>query len=398
MGSNAGLWLKKLWTELSGELFLKYLLWQTRPALIKGHLAKKLFTNPTTGKYNSGEKQNPGIAANTPGLADESESSSAVQRSGKVRVAAIQGRLTLVENVQEYVDAMYRYTAEAVAKGAHLVVFPEDNATQLLGLLPGISNLPQEANLNEALAALGDTRLRVRDIFSYLTPLTKQVYFTTFMELARSFAVYIMGGSIIFGQDGATPNGQGTKQKQVINAAYLFAPSGQPVGQQVKSHLLPVEAEWGISCGCDLQVYSTPLGNLAFPVCMDATYFETFRILANRGADIILVPTANPDRYNFWKALRGTWPRVQETPVYGVTSALVGNVLGMELTGRAGVFAPLELTPNGDGVLAQAPDPHQEAVVVADLDLKALQRYRKESQIWERLNRKLVAKYLPEYY
>ncbi|MDA8211150.1 MAG: nitrilase [Clostridia bacterium] len=398
MSFHAGMWLQKLRTELSGALFLKYLLWQTRPALIKAHLAKKLYPSPLDNNPHSENKQNPGVTAHTPGLTDESEPFPNGQNCGKVRVAAIQSRLTLVENVLEYVDTMYLHTAEAVAKGADLLVFPEDNATQLLGLLPGISNLPREANLNKALASLGDTQLSAGDVFSYLTPVTRQVYFTTFKELARRFGVYIMGGSIIIRQDGAISNSQGTLQKQVVNAAYLFAPSGEPVGQQVKAHLLPVEAEWGISCGCDLQVYSTPLGNLAFPVCMDATYFETFRILANRGAEIILVPTANPDRYNFWKALRGAWPRVQETPVYGVTSALVGEVLGMELTGRAGVFAPLELTPNGDGVLAQAPDPHQEAVVVADLDLKALRQYRKESQIWERLNRKLVAKYLPEYY
>lgn len=398
MGINAGLQLKKLWTGLSQEVFLKYLLWQARPGLIKGHLAGKHYSRLPVSDLRGENKENPGETGNIPGLTGESEPFFIVQNRGKVRVAAIQSRLTLVEKVPEYVDVMYRHTAEAVAKGADLVVFPEDNATHLLGLLPGIRNLSQETDLNEALASLGDTKLKAGDIFSYLTPVTRQVYFTTFGELARRFGVYIMGGSIIIRQDGAASSRQSTDRKQVINAAYLFAPSGKPVGRQVKAHLLPLEAEWGISCGCDLQVYSTPLGNLAFPVCMDATYFETFRILANRGAEIILVPTANPDRYNFWKALRGTWPRVQETPVYGVTSALVGNVLGLELTGRAGIFAPLELTPHGDGVLAQAPDPHREAVVVADLDLQALRQYKEESQIWERLNRKLVAKYLPGYY
>lgn len=368
---KAGLGLNNLWTKLSSELFLKYLLWQSRPDVIKGHLAKKIDPLQTKNIIN---KQNPGISSNIP-----------------VRVAAIQSRLTLVENVLAYLDIMYRHTAEAVAKGAQLVVFPEDNAAHLLGLLPGISNLPPDSNLDQILSSQGDDGLNLKDIFSYLTPVTRQVYFTTFQWLAKSFGIYIMGGSIIVSQNKANT-------MQVLNCAYLFAPSGLTVGQQVKAHLLPMEAEWGISCGCELQVFATPLGNLAFPVCMDASYFETFRILANRGADIILVPTANPDRYNFWKALRGTWPRVQETPVYGVTSALVGRVLGLELTGRAGIYAPLELTPTGDGVLAQAADPHQEAVVVADLDIQALYNYRKKSQLWERLNRKLVAKYLPDYY
>ena len=98
---------------------------------------------------------------------------------------------------------------------------------------------------------------------------------------------------------------------------------------------MPIEKEWGISRGSKLEVFPTPLGKLAFPVCMDATYFETFRILEKQGAEIVMIPIANPEPYNYGLALRGIWPRVQEAPVYGIKSALVGRVLGFEFTGRA---------------------------------------------------------------
>ncbi|MFZ3171591.1 MAG: nitrilase-related carbon-nitrogen hydrolase [Carboxydocellales bacterium] len=365
--------LKQIWSGFSAKLFLYYLLWLTRPAVLKNHLAKKKYPPVTVNKLN-------------------------YRQGGVVRAATIQSRLALVQDVREYVDKMYQHTEDAVRQGAQLVVFPEDNAAHLLGLLPVISKLPTESTLDQALATLRDNPISIGEIFAYLTPVTKQVYFTLFQTLAKSFGVHIMGGSILISNEVWDKGSSRAPQQQVVNAAYLFAPTGQLVGRQLKAHLLPVEAEWGISCGCDLQVFDTPLGNLAFPVCMDATYFETFRILAHRGADIVLVPTANPAKYNFWKALRGTWPRVQETPVYGVTSTLIGEVLGIELSGRAAIYAPFELTPKGDGVLAQAPDPYQEAVVVANLDLSALQQYRQESQLWQRLNRKLIAKYLPELY
>ena len=69
-----------------------------------------------------------------------------------------------------------------------------------------------------------------------------------------------------------------------------------------------------------------------------------------------------------------TWPCAHlaagaETPVYGIKSALVGKMLGFTLTGKAGVFAPLEQTPNGDGSLAEAKSFDREELVAATLDL-----------------------------
>ena len=102
---------------------------------------------------------------------------------------------------------------------------------------------------------------------------------------------------------------------------------------------MPLEISWGFSPGKVFRVFPAAFGGLAAPVCMDATYYETFRVVAALGADIVAVPIANPEEYNAYLALRGIWPRVQETPVYGIKSALVGKMLGFTLTGRR-VIAP----------------------------------------------------------
>lgn len=98
-------------------------------------------------------------------------------------------------------------------------------------------------------------------------------------------------------------------------------------------------------------------------------------------------------------ALRGIWPRVQESRVYGVQSCLVGELLGLTLTGRAGIFAPLELTPAGDGILAQAQHfEREDVVVVADLDLGALRRLRATRGVHLGFNLALYRRYFPRVY
>jgi predicted amidohydrolase len=129
--------------------------------------------------------------------------------------------------------------------------------------------------------------------------------------------------------------------------------------------------------GQELEVYRTGIGSLAFPICMDATFFETFCIAEDKGAEIVMIPIANPDPdYNYWTAMRGIWSRIQESNLYGVKSAMVRSFLGFKLTGQAGFYAPLELTENKDGVIAEAVSFDQEEIVLAELDLQRLGEYR----------------------
>ncbi|MGF7184495.1 putative amidohydrolase [Desulfitispora alkaliphila] len=348
--------------KLTEKALLQWLKWRSRPRAIEKQvkqLARKDRITPVIKKRDE-------IATD------------------RVTVAAIQSELILTKTSALYVEEMYRLTKDAVAKGAQLVVFPEDNATQLLGLLPGIDKMAQ-GDMSSALEKVGGPEVKIGHVFSYLSPVTEQVVSSTFSALAQQFGVYIMTGSAIVAEG-----------ERVVNNAYLYGPDGSLIGSQTKAHLLPLEREWGIECGCELKVYQTPLGGVAFPICMDATYFETFRILWAQGAELVLLPTANPDEYNYHKAMRGIWPRVQETPVYGVQSCLVGNIFGLTLTGRAGIFAPMELTEGGDGILAMATSHHREEIVVSTINMDKLREFRKKyARVF---NSQLYDKYFPHIY
>jgi predicted amidohydrolase len=285
---------------------------------------------------------------------------------GGFRVAAVQLRFELCDE-RRFVAKVNAKLAEAVGMGAELVLFPEETGTMLFGMVPGMARLLGEGGIDEALRRLGPD-VRVPDVVRLVGPAVRRVYEAVFEEFARRYRLHVGAGTIL------VP----TADERVLNVAYLFGPHGR-IGAQPKCHLLPLEFGWGLDAGDDLDVWSTPLGRLAMPVCNDATYFETFRILSLKGAEVVLVPTANPEApYNPFKAMRGVWPRVQESATYGVVSAMVGEAFGLPLSGRSAVYAPLPLSPSGDGILAEAATAEEEEVVVADLDLGALERYRAE--------------------
>jgi len=129
---------------------------------------------------------------------------------------------------------------------------------------------------------------------------------------------------------------------------------------------------------------------------MDHTYFEPIRVAWLQGAEIIIDPAADAARYEFWAQRRGVWTRVQESPAYGVHALMVGHILGDEFGGRSGVYAPLALSPTGDGVLAQATTGDTEEVFCATVDLEALRAYRREHA--PDFNLALYRKYTPQAY
>ena len=304
---------------------------------------------------------------------------------GVVRAAAVQLEWRLCETAEEYADLIYERVRDAVQEGAELVAFPEDTATLLVGVMPGLGPMLRNLTVDEAVRQIGED-VQVADLFRLMGRATRRIYETTFSTLARGYGVHIAAGSALL----PLPD------QRVLNIGHLFTPEGR-ILRQAKCHLIPLEEEWGLTAGEDLEVYDTGIGRIGLPVCMDATFFETFRILRQLGAEIVILPMADPEYpYSPWKALRGIWPRVQESQVFGVQAALVGEALGMRLTGHAGIYAPLALTERGDGRLAVSERPEGEALVVADLDVAALRRLREEQPL--QLNPALYERYFPRVY
>ncbi len=208
-----------------------------------------------------------------------------------------------------------------------------------------------------------------------------------FKELAKKHRVYIVPGTML------TPFGKG-----VANTAYLISPEGAILGSQQQTHLNRDERGSGFVRGDDLQVFATPLGNLAFAICEDAWYPEVIRILTLKGAQIIIAPIAVPKPYSKWHQVRGMWQNIQQNQVFGIESCLTGFLGGVEFEGRSTIYATCEMTPGDTGVLAQAEVSHMEDVVIADLDFAKLGETIRRFNIFSQFNVPLYKQWFPHVY
>jgi len=114
---------------------------------------------------------------------------------------------------------------------------------------------------------------------------------TAMAELARELGLYLLAGSILE----AIP-----ASDKAYNTSLLFDPSGALLASYRKIHLFDVDLANGDSLresdtrahGIKVVVAQTPLGTLGLSICYDLRFPELYRGHADRGADLIFVPSA----------------------------------------------------------------------------------------------------------
>ncbi len=150
-----------------------------------------------------------------------------------------------------------RYARQAAAQGAQVVVTPE-------GFLEGyVGNRGRTKDLTwERYAAAGE-RLD--------GPLLTRV-----CNLARELRLYLLIGFAELRDD------------RMYNSVVIFSPEGAVVTHYSKTHT--ADDEPLNTKGVEFPVASTPLGRWGTLICMDRQLPETSRVLALKGAQIILVP------------------------------------------------------------------------------------------------------------
>lgn len=270
-------------------------------------------------------------------------------------VAAVQWRLDPIEDLGSWIQRIDDMFREATRQGASLIVFPEEMTLSLFGLLLG-TRTPDD---------IGDASL-IKSLLKALAPVAFDFWQLSMARMSRHYGIITVAGS-----------GITVHQGRLLNVALTFGPDGSLWSRQPKLHLLSLEVLWGMEAGPGLvQQHLGPFGLMTL-VCHDATYFESFRMLETRGALVAAVPVADPEaHYSEDKARRGTWARVQETPMLGVVSAGTGHVFGYDFTGRAGIYLPSPLTHESSGVVAESPEAMGEHLLVASADLRTLREYR----------------------
>jgi beta-ureidopropionase len=154
------------------------------------------------------------------------------------------------------------------------------------------------------------------------------------------------------------------REKYFNMATYM---DGDTVERYAKTHVHWTE---NFVPGRCLKLFDTPLGKIGVTICFDAAFPEVWRVLALRGAAIIVnisaVPKSFPPRY----MLR----RLQGAAINNQVFVVFANRPGDYFSGHSAVF-----DPRGE-IVAQAGE--EEVVIRAEIDLGEMRRWREEELIY----------------
>jgi predicted amidohydrolase len=118
---------------------------------------------------------------------------------------------------------------------------------------------------------------------------------------------------------------RGIHQGEVYNASILIGPDGSILGTYDKTHPAPWERRdrggW-VAVGEQAEVYETELGTLGMIICYDGDFPELSRILAVKGAEVIIRASALQRSFDIWHITNSA--RAYDNHVYLVASNLVG--------------------------------------------------------------------------
>jgi len=248
-----------------------------------------------------------------------------------VTVCALQLEAKAYPNLSAWLSCLDTVLSRAAAQGAQLVCLPEFYGLMPYFFLPAVRlALPLAARI--PVSAENQENAAPADLAVLLGPFAfvQSRYEAILCRLAARHGLYLFGGT-----------GPALEGRKVYNRGFLVSPLGKVLARQDKLHLTAEERAMGFSPGEELSVVPTPLGNIALCVCMDATYFETFRIAKGLGADYIIVPIGDMAEFNHWLSLRGAQLRVNETGLAAIKPALVSAPgFPVTFTGKAGIFFP----------------------------------------------------------
>ncbi len=262
---------------------------------------------------------------------------------------------------------------------------PEPKDTLAIALVQMNSGDDKDANIREALAgidraaAAGARLVALPEVWTYLGdpsgnrdaaepipgPLTGIL-----AERARQHGIFLHAGSFFERAEG---------EPRLFNTSVVFDPRGEIIATYRKIHLFDVDLETDtryresdtIAPGDEIVTLELDGLTVGLAICYDLRFPELFRILALRGADLIVVPAAftMATGKDHWEVLLRA--RAIENTVHILAPGQVGqHPPGLWCYGRSMIVDPWGL------VVAQASD--GPAVVSATLDLGQQHRVRRQ--------------------
>ena len=246
-----------------------------------------------------------------------------------MKVACIQMRAGSVHEHQETYERILRLTERAGQEKAQLVVLPEcAYPAYFLGL--NLDRAKESLALNDKLL-------------------------DSVAALAKQYAMYIAVGIV-------TERGG-----KLYNSAIMIDPAGKQINAVDKSNMWHFDGKW-FDAACEYGVFETEFGTMGMMVCADGRLPEIARILALKGAkvivDVVNLAAAASDpkmlsnqQYQFILPARaaenGTW-------------LLVADKVGLE--GGCASYLGRSMVIDSDGAIVACASTDEEEIIYWDVD------------------------------
>ena len=156
---------------------------------------------------------------------------------------------------------------------------------------------------------------------------------------------------------------RGQNRGEVYNTAVLLGPDGEVIGKYSKTHLFPTERIKGggwTTPGKKVEVFDTELGKIGITICYEGDFPELSRLLAVKGAEVILRPSALLRSYEIWEMTN--MARAYDNHVYMIGVNAVGPDAGENyFFGHSMIVSPiaqkLALARGTEEIIAVTLDP-----------------------------------------
>lgn len=241
-----------------------------------------------------------------------------------MKIAAAAYPIDWFDSFDAYAAKLARWVSDA---DADLLVFPEYGAMELASL----SGRAVAGDLEASLHAVAALNPQVRALHA---------------DLAARHGCHILGASgPAF--DGARP----------VNRAVLYGPDGV-IGHQDKQIMTRFEREeWHVTGAPGLRIFDTTLGRIGILICYDSEFPLLGRVLAQAGAQLLLVPSCTDTVAGFSRVRIGAMARALESQCVVVQAPTVGPCDWMpaldENRGRAAIYGPPDGFWPETGIIAE---------------------------------------------
>jgi predicted amidohydrolase len=147
---------------------------------------------------------------------------------------------------------------------------------------------------------------------------------THFEQIAKEFGIYIVLGMPEVDEE----------TDIYYNSAALIGPEGY-IGKYRKTHLFEIEEHWSAWGDLGVPVFETEIGNIAINICMDSTFFESSRLAAINGADILCFPTNSSAQ-----SISLLQSRAEINGLYVISANRSNTECGFHMIGASAIWSP----------------------------------------------------------